>query len=1183
MRKKDPMTGLMTKDAFIESARLRLESGEVCADDLSCVYFDIKAFKLFYARNNFDRGYECLSSIGHMIEDVFKGDDICRSSNDHFIVLTSREGLSQRVLLVQEKVHNEWKHTGLELTAGSYELKDGYTDMATVCSNAKMACKSAEKNGDGFSVYDGALERSIRLKQYVIHHFDEAIDCGHIIVYYQPIMHVLKQRLCGYEALARWNSPEYGILMPEDFLDTLKEAKQVHRLDAYMIRMVCKDLRLSTDEGLSVVPVSLNLSRQDFVMSDMLEVVKRATDEFGIDKQYLRFELSEGMLSEDREDMLSEMRRFRKAGYMLGMDDFGGKASSLHILKDMPFDSLKIDSSFVKGTDDPIRSRIILKNMMNMAKELGIETMMSGIDDESIVDFIKQIGCEKFQGNLYGSPMTLDKDKHISLDPENDFERDYYDAIGRVNILSQTPLKTGWSHQEEDAAILNLLPLAIMEFDRKSFNFLMSNDNFKSIFSSFGMDGDDDPQSIFNNTRLTMSTQFRSLAERCIYTGTECVQDFVTDAGYHRLVMRCVSYNGENDSGAVLAIVERMSEDDPNERASKMDNAMRFLYSLYSRVDLISADGSSMDNIYIDTSRYNNPILGRDANETILKFTQQNIYVEDMQKCLDFLNLNTMEDRLADVGGRYMVDYFRTRDAKGNYDWLMYMIVPVVSDKKTIYVLCSRGIDAERMRRLPEISQSGAEYYDMPSNPVYLILASSAFTRMLEYGSFDEFLRNSFFVEGDLTSNLILSLHLGKQQVMDDSNMGHMGIPYDEVIREMITGSAVESDKDKVKPFFDRDRLLSAYKDGQISSNIEYLRLPDSGSEHPRYMNASYQIREASDGHIHIYILTFDVDDYRRTNETIHRLAERDTLTGLYNRSTSGAMFDGILNDETTETAALIILDLDNFKQINDRYGHDCGDKILKDASSRMSELFDRFGYVARIGGDEFLAVVKNLSGEYIDEILQGFTNETKLVDYHGKSIVYTMSIGYALFPGHGEEYNTLYQRADMALYAVKMHGRNSYRCFAEGMENLNRSQLGFNKNSISEEMPGGFLVYRNNDNLDIVFANQRLINIFGCRTMEEFRLFTGNSFRGCVYEEDWKFIQECIDRQVNEYDGYDYVQYRARTKDGKIKYIEDYGRLYHAENGEELFYVFMLDLEEKERNYGHVIEQFGMIRSKGL
>ena len=71
-----------------------------------------------------------------------------------------------------------------------------------------------------------------------------------------------------------------------------------------------------------------------------------------------------------------------------------------------------------------------------------------------------------------------------------------------------------------------------------------------------------------------------------------------------------------------------------------------------------------MDNIYIDTSRYNNPVLGRDANETILKFTQQNIYVEDMQKCLDFLNLDTMEDRLADVGGRYMVDYFRKRVVK---------------------------------------------------------------------------------------------------------------------------------------------------------------------------------------------------------------------------------------------------------------------------------------------------------------------------------------------------------------------------------------------------------------------------------------------------------------------------------------------------------------------------------------
>ena len=984
-------------------------------------------------------------------------------------------------------------------------------------------------------------------------------------------------RLCGYEALARWQSPQYGILYPDVFLDVLAEAEQIHRLDAYIIDKVCGDIERFISEDRTPVPVSVNISRQDFALVDMLEVVEAAVNRHGIPKEYLSLELAESMLSEDREDMEKELARFKECGYNLIMDDFGGIYSSLHVLKDMSFDALKIDSKFINKVGDTLKARIILKNIMNMAKELGIQTMMGSVEDEEIVSFLKEIGCEKTQGNVFGKPGTLSESFHEKLLPENDFERDYYDAIGKVNVLSQNPMKTGWSYQDEGSAMNNLLPLSIMEFDGKSFNVLMANDNFCSIFvSSSGDDKYRDVEKVFNNTRLTNSNQFRVLAEQCIYSGTEVQQDFAAEDGYHRMIMRCVSYNIETDSGAILAVVEGMSEDDPKERGSKMDSAMRFLYSLYSRVDIIDADGKRFDNIYIDASRYNNPVLGKmDVSNGLRKFADQNIYTEDREKYIEFLNLSTIEDRLKDVGGRYMVDYFRTRNAKGQYDWLMYMVVPIVSEGQTMYLLCSRGIDAERMRRLPDISQSGAEYYDMPGNPVFLILASSAFTKMLDYGSFDEFLRNSFFVEADISANSVLNLHLGKQEIMGQEAFGSMGIPYDEVIREMILGSVVDEQKERVAEYFDRERLLNDYNNGKVNSNVEYLRLPDweKGGQ-PRYMNVSYQLRENRDGNIHIYIIAFDVDDYRRTNETIHRLAERDTLTGLYNRSTSGMLFERILKDDDTREGSLIILDLDNFKQINDRYGHDCGDKILKDAADRMSRVFEEYGYVARIGGDEFLAIVRNIPSEKVDSILNDFTDDSKTVEYHDQKIVYSMSIGYAMFPEGGSEYNQLYQNADMALYDVKMHGRNSFRSYRPDMADINRTNLGFNKNSILEEMPGGFLVYRNNSKLDIVYANQRLISIYECETMEQFLELTRNSFKGCVYDEDWEKVQDNIGRQTQSDGEYDHMQYRAVTRSGRIVCIEDYGRICRSKSDGDMFYVFMLNKEDGKTSGKQAIDR---------
>ncbi len=605
----DPLTGLLTKEKFQTDVRDRLLSGELQAVEFTCVYFDVKAFKLFYMRNGFDVAYDSLISISSIIREEFCSEEMCRSSNDHFIMIAQREGLRERIVKVQEAIHAKWQHTGLELTAGTYELKSGETDIVEICSNAKMACKSAEAAGDSFSKYDGELERSIRLKQHMMHHFSEALEKEYIKIYYQPILHVISGRLCGYEALSRWDDPEYGMLMPDEYLPTLTEARQVHRLDCYMIRHVCRDIRKAMDEGQTVVPASLNLSRMDFELEDMLSVVDAAVKEYNISKELLHFELSEGALSEDRADMHGELLRFREAGYLLGMDDFGGRDSTFHILKDMPFDTLKIDSSFIREFGEGHRARIILKNLMNMAKELGIQTMMSNIEDVTVMDFLREIGCEKTQGLLFGGPEPFDIKRHERLLPENDMERDYADAIGRVNILSQTPLKTGWSYQDEDASLVNLLPIAIMEFNGERFRFLMYNANFQKVFEPLGVDGDTDPEHVFNNDKLTFATQVKALAEQCIYTGTERDQDFVTSEGFYQLMMRCVSYNIENDSGALIAVAERMSEDNPNDRGERMDASLRFLYSLYSRVDMITGDGSDIKNVYIDTSRYDTPIV----------------------------------------------------------------------------------------------------------------------------------------------------------------------------------------------------------------------------------------------------------------------------------------------------------------------------------------------------------------------------------------------------------------------------------------------------------------------------------------------------------------------------------------------------------------------------------------------
>ena len=191
---------------------------------------------------------------------------------------------------------------------------------------------------------------------------------------------------------------------------------------------------------------------------------------------------------------------------------------------------------------------------------------------------------------------------------------------------------------------------------------------------------------------------------------------------------------------------------------------MRFLYSLYSRVDLIKLDGKVIENIYLNSSRYYEAFIKNELDASINNFADKNIYAEDRKKFIDFYEPKTIYKRVNESNENHIIEYFRTRDENNKYTWQMYMIVPVIIKGEKYILSCVRGIDSDRMRRLPEIDKMGMEYYDMPGNPIFLLLAARAFASTFGYGSFEQFLKNSFYVEANLTKNSILYIHLGNQR-----------------------------------------------------------------------------------------------------------------------------------------------------------------------------------------------------------------------------------------------------------------------------------------------------------------------------------------------------------------------------------------------------------------------------------
>lgn len=220
------------------------------------------------------------------------------------------------------------------------------------------------------------VDRDIR--DHVIRHLDEAIEKHWLQVYYQPVIRTITGELCGMEALARWIAPEIGFLSPGSFIPVLEQVRLIHRLDAFVLEEVCRTLRQRLDENLPITPVSFNLSRYDFDMLDIFDLVETMRRKYAVPREFLHVEITESVLSRDSRAVQQAINRLRQEGYEIWLDDFGSGYSSLNILKDYTVDLIKLDMGFLRSFTE--KSRSIISSVIGMAKDLGIKTLAEGVE-----------------------------------------------------------------------------------------------------------------------------------------------------------------------------------------------------------------------------------------------------------------------------------------------------------------------------------------------------------------------------------------------------------------------------------------------------------------------------------------------------------------------------------------------------------------------------------------------------------------------------------------------------------------------------------------------------------------------------------------------------------------------------------------------------------------------------------
>ena len=307
--------------------------------------------------------------------------------------------------------------------------------------------------------------------------------------------------------------------------------------------------------------------------------------------------------------------------------------------------------------------------------------------------------------------------------------------------------------------------------------------------------------------------------------------------------------------------------------------------------------------------------------------------------------------------------------------------------------------------------------------------------------------------------------------------------------------------------------------------------------------------------------------DERRVE--LKELAHKDGLTKLYNRYGFDEMAEKMISKNPKEHCVAVLLDVDDFKLINDMYGHAYGDKALISLSENMQKFFPSSALLGRNGGDEFCILLPNCTMEEVKESLIEFTKTPKTFSYKGQTYSFCISLGYAEYPNNAIERSQLMRCADTALYEVKLHGKNGCKAYQEGFQSGVRKQLGFVLNDISENLPGAFIIYRaDKEDDEIFYANKEFLDMAGYENLDAFFNGTKKSFRNLIREDQQKAVEASIWNQIESGSKNDYIHYQLRRQDGTYIPVLDQGRIVESERFGRVFYVLFMDWQAMQSHY---------------
>ncbi|MBO6210415.1 MAG: EAL domain-containing protein [Schwartzia sp.] len=485
----DYLTGLPSMMYFFELAEVGWKTIREQGGEPALLFINLRGMKNYNQKFGFAEGDRLLRSLAKLMSSVFHIENCCHIGANHFSVLANDKGLKDTL----DRLFAEWKkmnaESNLPLCVGVYpgEIED--VPVSTAFDRAKIACDAIKGTYiSNYNYYNRELRDDFEKQQYILEHFERALEEKWIKVYYQPIIRAVNGKACDEEALARWIDPVKGVLSPLDFIPYLEDAGIIYKLDLYVLERVLEDIKAKEAERLYIVPHSINLSRSDFDACDIVEEVRKRVDAAGVSRDRISIEITESVVGSDFDFMKAQIERFQSLGFPVWMDDFGSGYSSLDVLRSIRFDLLKFDMGFMRKLDEGRNDRVLLSELIKMAIALGVETICEGVETKEQVRFLQENGCSKLQGYYFSKPVPFSdvlewQKAHWPDGYENPEESFYYESIGRINLYDFSAIAA----EEEEAFhnAFNTLPIGILEIKGDVSRFVRTNPSYREFVKRF--------------------------------------------------------------------------------------------------------------------------------------------------------------------------------------------------------------------------------------------------------------------------------------------------------------------------------------------------------------------------------------------------------------------------------------------------------------------------------------------------------------------------------------------------------------------------------------------------------------------------------------------------------------------------------------------------------------------------